>query len=1001
MTARRLSAGGVVDRAAPLSFRWDGRRMTGFKGDSLASALMANGQAVLGRGFKYHRPRGVTSAGVEEGGAIVTVGSGARRTPNVKATALPLVEGLEASGQNAWPSVRFDVGRVNDLLGRFFGAGFYYKTFKGVSGRGTWEWMQVEKLIRRAAGMGAASREADPDWYETVHDFCDVLVVGAGPAGLAAAAAAADAGCDVILAEQDFALGGDLLGAAGPVGEEAAEGWRAARLSALQSAPNVRLLPRTTVFGLYDGVVAGLLERVTEGMADPPAHLPRERTRIVRAKRIVIAAGALERPIAFGNNDRPGVMTAAAARTYARRYGVLPGERIAVAATNDGAYADAAALAEAGAAVTLIDARAEPPEALLSAARRAGVETLPGVVPIRVAGRDRVTGLWIGAHEGGGRAKPERELSADCVAVSGGWSPVVNLLSHRKVRPVWSEKLACFLPGETHEPIHVAGAAAGVWAADACALSGRAAGLSAAKALGAWGGAVPNAPAPNGWAAPIEPVYEVRAEGWTLKSFVDPQHDVTADDIRLAQREGYVSVEHTKRYTTLGMATDQGKVGNVVGLALMAEATGRAIPEVGTTTFRPPYTPVSIGALAGTERGHHWRPTRYTPMHDAGAAAGAVFTEAGAWLRSWYFPQAGEGLAAAAKREATMVRERVGFVDVSSLGKIAVQGPHAADFLNRLYVNGFAKLPVGKARYGVMLRDDGIVMDDGTTWRLSETEFFMTTTTANAGEVMRFMEMLLQTRWPELRVHVSSVSDAWGGVAVAGPKARAVLAGLIADIDWSNEAYPFMAVREGHLETGGGRIPVRTARLSFSGEQAWEVFAPADYGPALHDAVAAAVAAADGGPYGLEALDLMRVEKGHVTGRELDGRTTLADLGLGRMASSKKAYVGKALAGRPDLARDDRPTLVGLRPASESETFPAGAVLCAEGAVSGHGVGWVSSVADSPLYGWIGLGFAKGGLAAWGGERLVAADPARGGGETVVEVVSPHFHDPEGSRLHG
>jgi heterotetrameric sarcosine oxidase alpha subunit len=1001
VSARRLETGGVVDRSDTRHFTWDGKRMTGLAGDSLASALMANGERILGRGFKYHRPRSVMSAGVEEGGAIVTVGTGARRTPNVKATALELVDGLEAFGQNAWPSVRFDVGRVNDLLGRFFGAGFYYKTFMGVTGSGTWEWMQFEKLIRQAAGMGEASREPDPDWCEIVHGFCDVLVVGSGPAGLAAAEAAAEAGCDVLLAEQDFALGGDLLGAAGPVGEEDAAGWRAARLSALRGSDRVRLLPRTTVFGLYDGCVAGLVERVTEGEANPSPDQPRERVHILRAKRIVIAAGALERPIAFGNNDRPGVMTAAAARTYVARYGVLPGETVAMATTNDGAYADAAALAEAGARVTLLDARAETPEALAGAAAKAGVEVLPGMVPVKVEGRHEARRLWIGAHEGGGKATPLREIDAEIVAVSGGWSPVVHLLSHRKVRPVWSEHLACFLPGETHEPIHVAGAAAGVWASETCALSGRAAGLAAAKALGVWGGSVPNAPASNGWARPIEPVYEVKAERWKLKSFVDPQHDVTAGDIRLSQQEGFVSVEHAKRYTTLGMATDQGKVGNVVGLALMAEATGRSIPEVGVTTFRPPYTPVSIGALAGTERDNHWRPTRYTPMHDDGEAAGARFTEAGAWLRTWYFPREGESLAAASKREAAMVREAVGFVDVSSLGKIMVQGPDAAEFLNRIYVNGFAKLPVGKARYGVMLREDGIVFDDGTTWRLSETDFFMTTTTANAGPVMALLERLLQTRWTDLRVHVTSVSDGWGGVAVAGPKARDALRGIVPDIDWSDQAYPFMAVREGHMQTETGPIPVRTARLSFSGEQAWEVFTPSDYGAALHAAVAKAVAAQGGAPYGLEALDVLRVEKGHVTGRELDGRVTIDDLGLGKMASKKKDYLGKALAQRPDLVREDRPTLVGLKPADPGKTFPAGAVLCAPGHVGGHGVGWVSSIADSPHLGWIGLGFAEGGLAAWEGKRLIAADPARGGGETEVVVVSNHFYDPDGGRMHG
>jgi sarcosine oxidase subunit alpha len=994
MTGRRLPAGGLIDRAAPLPFRWDGRAMTGFAGDSLASALLANGVRVVGRGFKYHRPRGVTSAGVEEGGAIVTLGRGARRTPNAKAPCVELVAGLEAFGQNAWPSVRFDLGAVNDLLGRFFAAGFYYKTFFGVTGRGTREWMAFERLIRRAAGMGTAAREPDPDRAETVHDHCDLLVVGSGPAGLAAAEAAADAGLDVILAEQDFAAGGDLLGAAGAVGDEDADGWRAARLSRLSGA--VRLLTRTTVFGLYDGGVAGLVERATDGVAAAPPGVPRERLRIVRAGRVVLATGAIERPLAFGDNDRPGVMAASAARLYAARFGVLAGARIVVATCHDGAWADAAALARAGARVLLADARTAPGPRARAAAEAAGVEVATGWVPVRAVGRDGVRGLWLGRHDGGGRARPEREIGCDVVAVSGGWSPTVHLLSHRKVRPVWSDRLACFLPGPTEEPIHVAGAAAGTWDAAACAASGRAAGLDAARALGAWGGAVPNAPPANGWEAPIEPVWEVRAEGWRLKSFVDPQHDVTTDDIRLAHREGFASVEHMKRYTTLGMATDQGKVGGMVGLALMAEASGRAIPEVGTTTFRPPYAPVSIGALAGSERGTHWRPTRLTPMHAEAAAAGAVFTDAGLWKRAWYFPQGGETMAEAARRETTTVRERVGYVDVSTLGKIAVQGPDAAAFLDRVYVNGFAKLPEGRARYGVMLRDDGIVFDDGSAWRLADDLFMVTTTTANAGPVMAHLERLLQTRWTDLRAHVSSESDQWAGVAVAGPLAREVMAAALPDIDFSDAAYPFMGVREGRFLGA----PARTARLSFSGERAWEAFVPADLGPALWRAVAAAAAPLGGGPYGLEALDTLRVEKGHVTGREIDGRTTLDDLGLGRMASKTKPFVGSALRGRPELTRPDRPRLVGLRPAEPGTRFRAGSILCEAGRVEGHGVGWVSSVADSPGFGWIGLGFVAGGAEAWAGERLVAADPV-GGAFTEVEAVAPCFLDPAGERMHG
>lgn len=1009
MTARRLSTGGRIDRARSLRFTWDGRTLNGHPGDTLASALMANGVRVVGRGFKYHRPRGIMSAGVEEGGALVTVGEGARRTPNARATGVELFEGLAARGQNAWPSVRFDLGAVNGLLGRFIGAGFYYKTFMGF-GRGTATWMQFEKLIRRAAGFGAASRAADPDAYEIVHDHCDVLVVGAGPAGLSAAQTAAETGLDVILADQDFEPGGDLLGAAGPVGETDAETWRAARLAALAG---VRLWTRATVFGLYDGAVAGVLERVTDHLARPDPASPRARLRIVRARRIVLATGALERPIAFGDNDRPGVMGAAAARIYARRLGVLPGQNIVVAATNDGAYADACALSRAGARVALADARRDVDAGLRALALAAGVEAIAGRVPVETYGRGGVRGVWLGRPLGGGWARPERDVAADIVAVSGGWSPALHLLAHRKARPVWSEAQACFLPPATDEPIHVCGAATGVWAADACAASGHAAGLAAAKALGAWGGAAPAAPPPGGWTTPIAAVFEVRVKGKALKSFVDPQHDVTAEDVRLAHREGFVSVEHMKRYTTLGMAGDQGKLGGVIGMAIMAEASGRSIAETGTTTFRPPYTPVPFGALAGAARGAQFRPIRRTPMHAEIEAADAVFLDAGLWRRAWYFPHGGEDMAQAAAREAAMVRTSVGVADISTLGKIAVNGPDAAAFLDRLYANAFATLPVGRARYGVMLREDGFVLDDGTAWRLSPTEFLVTTTTGEAAAVLKHVERLLQTRWSDLRAHATAVTEQWAGVSIAGPLSRETLAALAPGLDVSDAALPHMGVRE----TVFDGVPARIARLSFSGERAFEVFVPADHGPALWRAALAAARARGGGPYGLEALDILRIEKGHVTGREVDGRVTLDDLGMGRMASAKKPFVGSALRQRPEMIRPDRPRLVGLRPVAprgasneassgapngaSGATLGAGAVLCAPGAVGGHGVGWVSSVADSPhMGGRIALGFAAGGAEAWAGRSLIAADPVRGC-ETEVTVHPPCSFDPDGGRLHG
>lgn len=1002
MTAKRLPSGGRIDRNKPIMFSWDGKAYEGYEGDTLASALMANHQYVLGRSFKYHRPRGIMSAGVEESGAILTVGKNDRRDPNVKATQQTLHAGLVATGQNAWPNVRNDLNAVNGLFGRFLSAGFYYKTFMGLPpfewGKGTGLWMQYEKIIRKAAGMGTASREPDPDKYDHAHSFCDVLVVGAGPAGMAAALNAAEAGLDVLLVEQDCELGGDLLNHA----DAESEAQRLAATTALKIA-GVRIMTRTSAFGLYDYGVAGLVEYVTDHLMHSDASTPRQRFWTVRAQQTILATGAMERHLAFGNNDRPGVMTANAGRAYLNRYGVLPGQYIVVATNNDSAYKVAAEMAEAGAQVTLLEARSSVSEDLKASVNHSNITVRMGTVPMRAMGGRRIKKLDT-ATVNGSEFIASDTITCDSLLVSTGWSPVVNLISHRSVRPFWDAEQACFLAPDISEPVYMAGAAAGTWNTDACEDSGRFAAAKAISALGKSADAVSTQaparqPEVGGWENPILPLYEIKVAGKKLKCFVDPQHDVTTDDIRLAHQEGFVSVEHLKRYTTLGMATDGGKMGNIIGLALMAEALGREIPEVGTTTFRPPYTPVAIGALRGRNVDHHFRPLRQTPMHDWNLKHGATMTDAGLWHRPWYFARVGETITEAYIREATSVRETVGLCDVTSLGKIAIQGPDATELLNRIYSNAFAKLPIGKARYGIMLRDDGFVMDDGTTWRLAEDEYFMTTTTANAARVMVFMEELLQVRWPELKVHLTSVSEQWAGCAIAGPNSRDVLGACLEDASVvSNENYPFMGVIDSTLKGG---IPVRIARISFSGERAFEAYVPSDYAPALMDLLWGAAEPLGGCLYGLEALGALRIEKGHVTGTELDGRTTIDDVGLGKMASPNKSFIGSSLRQRPEMIKEGREQLVGIFPKDRSLQFNAGAILCDENVVSGHGEGRITAVTHSPAIGhWIGLGFIAGGHEAWAGKTVIAADPVRKG-NIEVEIVSPHMVDPSGERMHG
>lgn len=977
ITEKRLESGGYLDRSKALEFTFDGRRYTGFKGDTLASALLASGVSLVGRSFKYHRPRGILSAGAEEPNALVTVGAGALREPNLPATMLELTSGLAAASQNNWPSLHFDIQSVNSLFGPLLSSGFYYKTFMGPGRRA---WMFYEHFIRKAAGLGKATTMPDPDLYDARDDFTDVAVVGSGPAGLSAAWTAAHAGARVLLVEQDFEIGGQLLC------EAAGATWLDAMRTELEAMPNVRVMRRTTAFGLYDGNTLALIENA-DPFAGGGTGKARKTFTLLRARSIVFATGAIERPMVFSNNDRPGVMLNSAIRTYVNRYSVLPGRNVVIAAADDSAYLTAFDLLAKGARVTIADARATLEPTLPEKAMQMGAEVRVATNVVDVKGKLAVRGVVLAGKEG------TTSVGCDLVGMSAGWSPVLHLTSHQGARPVYRADIDAFVPGELPDSQFVAGAAAGSMSVSAAIAEGSRTGGAAAAVAGRVG-TLPDAPAleideAEGPTTSYKPVLGQR------KAFVDFQMDVTLDDIQLAQREGYESVEHLKRYTTLGMGTDQGKTSNINALKVMAKLRGIPVPDSGTTTFRPPYTPVAIGAIAGRSTGRHFRPYRLTPVHDWHRANGAQMTEVGLWMRPWFYEASGKDVNAAYVGEMRHVRSAAGIMDISTLGKIDIQGPDAAVFLDRVYANGFASLRVGRARYGVMLRDDGIVFDDGTTTRLGPDRFFMTTSTAKAADVLSWLEFLLETAWPDLRVSVSSVSDEWAGMSVAGPGSRKVIAAAFPDIDFSSEALPHMGLAEGTFKNSHLMI----IRLSYSGERAYEVYVGASNGENAWRHLIDVGAPHGLKPYGVEALGALRIEKGHVAGPEIDGRTTLSDLGMGRMVAKRSGYVGEALSRRVAFQVPDRQRLVGLKCIETGKRLRGGALLFAPGEpLEGHGRGRMTSVTYSPeLDCYIGLGLLA---ADFEGDEVIASYPMK---DEVVRarVVSPVFLDPAGERMHG
>lgn len=981
----RLERGGHIDRGQRLSFRWDGRRIYACAGDTIASALLAAGVRVVGRGMKYHRPRGILSAGIEEPNALVTLGRGAALEPNARATMIPVRDGLEVRSQNAWPSVRFDLGRLFDLTSALWPAGFYHKTF-------TWpSWHFYEPAIRRAAGLAQPPRLPDPSRYEAVNAHCDLLIVGAGPAGLLAARTAVRAGLTVILAEQDYECGAELLRPTAILDEEPAITWVAGVLGELAASRNVTVLTSTTAFGLYDHGMAGLLQRLDLGSGRPPV---RQRYWRVHARQVLLATGAIEQPLVFGHNELPGVMLAGAVRQYANRYAVAAGRRVVFATNNDSAYLAALDLVAAGVDVPLlVDSRIAAPAALADRVRECGVEIATESIPIEAQGRGGLRGVCIARLGPDGRISATREIGCDALGMSGGWAPAVHLYAHARGPLKYDETRRAFVPPGDLAPI-CAGAVTGtVTLEETFEDAARAVQLALTRAGVAK--PVPAAmPKPDelpltAHAGPMRADAPGRRREW-----LDFQHDVTVGDVRLAFDEGYDHLELLKRYTTAGMSVDQGKTSSLNTLLVAAELRRESPADTGTTTYRPPYSPVTLAALAGRQRGERHSPRRLLPAHAEHASLGAHWWEAGGWMRPACYPRRGETVHDAVQREAAAVRSAVGLFDASPLGKIEVQGRDAARFLDHFYVSDVARLGQGRVRYGLMLNEHGVIIDDGTVARLAEHHYLLTTTSGGAERIAAWLEEWRQCEWPDREVFVTPVTTQWATFAVAGPRARELLGRFETGIALDGAGFPHMSVRAGRF----AGAPARIYRVSFSGELGFELNVPARYGPSLWRALLAEGAELGVVPYGIETVLLLRLEKGYLhVGVDTDGTTCPADVGWGGAAARKAAdFIGRRSLARGENLRPDRLQLVGLTADGGGPLVP-GAHLRLAGTREGSD-GWVTSAGFSPALGrTIALAMLRGGRARIG-EAVAVHDLARQGAATVVATP---FYDTEGKRLHG
>lgn len=994
--ANRIAGQGRLTPARTARFTFDGKTFEALEGDTVASALLANGVHLVGRSFKYHRPRGILSAGPEEPNALVDVSrDAARRQPNVRAPVQEVFDGMKVESQNRFPSLAFDIGGINNLMSPFFAAGFYYKTFMWP--KAAWEKL-YEPFIRKAAGLGVAPTEEDPDHYASRYAYCDVLIAGAGVAGLSAALAAAEAGARVILVDEQPEVGGALhYDLSVKIDGENGYDWAQATVAKLKAMENVTVLTRTTAFGYYNHNFVGLVERVTDHLARPDKKLPRERLWQVRAKRVILATGSIERHMVFANNDRPGIMLASAARTYLNHFGVAVGRKVGVYTASDSAYEAAFDLKRAGVTIAaIVDNREKPGEAVLAEARALGIEVLAGHSVVDTKGKLRVSSMSV-ARNGGGSA---RSIPVDALLMSAGWTPSVHLFSQSRGKVAYDAASGRFLPGTYAQDCLSVGSCNGTDGLQATIEESLAAGELMARATGHEGGGKVELSGENAfeWTGGMAGSGEGAGVDTTVKAFVDFQNDVCAKDIRLAVREGMHSIEHIKRFTTNGMATDQGKLSNIHGLAIASEVLNRDIPKIGLTTFRAPYTPVTFGALISHSRGDLFDPARKTPMHAWEEAHGAVFEDVGNWKRAWYYPRSGETMHDAVNRECRTVRSAAGVFDASTLGKIEVVGPDAAEFMNLMYTNGWDTLKPGRCRYGIMLREDGFIYDDGVVGRLAEDRFHVTTTTGGAPRVMHHMEDYLQTEFPHLKVWLTSTTEQWAVIAVQGPKAREILEPLVEGIDMSNEAFPHMSVREGRF----CGVPTRLFRMSFTGEAGYEVNVPADYGQAVWEAIWARAEPLGACAYGTETMHVLRAEKGYIiVGQDTDGTVTPYDASLAWAVSKKKTdFVGIRGLKRPDLVKEGRKQLVGLLTKDPNLVLEEGAQIVANPnepkpmTMLGHVTSsyWSENCGRS-----IAMALVAGGQARMG-QTLYVPMPDR---TIAVEVSDMVFVDKEGGRLNG